>query len=267
MAAVHKLRRMDALGDHFLLPAERGNAATSIDRGLATGTAWTTGNRVEMARHGAPYFIRLLELLGGMAEGDELFITDWRGDDDERLGPAGPTLGETLVGLARRGVKVRGLLWRSHPQFLGFSQGEAGELARIVNEHGGEMLLDERVRRGGSHHQKLVLLRHGGRPELDVAFVGGIDLCHGRRDDDAHPGDPQAERLDPAYGERPPWHDVQIEVRGPAIGQLLETFRERWDDGTPLERRGLRLPRIAALRTEEPSLPDPIPAEAGVPAR
>ena len=29
-------------------------------------------------------------------------------------------------------------------------------------------------------------------PERDVAFVGGIDLCHGRRDDARHRGDPQA---------------------------------------------------------------------------
>ena len=256
---------MDSLADRFLAPGERGNDSTSIDRDLAPGTAWTTGNLVELARHGAPYFTRLLELLGEMAGGDELFITDWRGDDDERLGDAGPTLVETLVGVARRGVKVRGLLWRSHPQFLGFSQGTHGDLARSVNEQGGEMLLDQRVRRGGSHHQKLVLLRHRGRPELDVAFVGGIDLCHGRRDDETHRGDPQAERLDPAYGARPPWHDLQAEIRGPAVGQLYETFRERWNDRTPLERRGFRLPRIVAHRTKEPPLPDPIPA-AGVSA-
>ena len=53
-------------------------------------------------------------------------------------------------------------------------------MVREVNEAGGELLLDERVRRGGSHHQKLVLIRRA-RPEDDVAFVGGIDLCHGRR--------------------------------------------------------------------------------------
>jgi phosphatidylserine/phosphatidylglycerophosphate/cardiolipin synthase-like enzyme len=190
---------------------------------------------------------------------DELFIADWRGDDDQLLGPDGPTLGEILCSLATHGVIVRGLLWRSHPQAFGFSEEHAGRLARMVNEAGGQVLLDERVRRGGSHHQKLVLLRHRDRSHEDVAFVGGVDLCHGRRDDDGHDGDPQAERLDPAYGRRPPWHDLQVEVRGPALDQLFETFRERWNDRTPLERRGLRLPRILLRRTREPDLPEPLP--------
>ena len=86
--------------------------------------------------------------------------------------------------------------------------------------------LDERVRRDGSHHQKLVLIRRA-RPEDDVAFVGGIDLCHGRRDDRDHHGDPQPLELNPEYGDHPPWHDIQLEVRGLAIGDLAHTFRAR----------------------------------------
>ena len=58
-------------------------------------------------------------------------------------------------------------------------------------------MLDERVRRGGSHHQKLVLLRRA-RPEDDVAFVGGIDLCHGRHDDPTPPRRPPGDRAQPA---------------------------------------------------------------------
>ena len=51
-----------------------------------------------------------------------------------------------------------------------------------------------RVRTGGSHHQKLVVIRHRDQPERDIAYVGGIDLCHSRRDDAEHLGDPQALR-------------------------------------------------------------------------
>ncbi len=47
--------------------------------------------------------------------------------------------------------------------------------------------------------------RRGG----SVAFVGGIDLCHGRNDDHDHRGDPQPVELDRRYGPRPPWHDAQ----------------------------------------------------------
>src|SRR3954463_12842499 len=33
-------------------------------------------------------------------------------------------------------------------------------------------------------------------------------------------------------GPRPPWHDVQLELRGPTVGVLDTVFRERWDDPT-----------------------------------
>jgi phosphatidylserine/phosphatidylglycerophosphate/cardiolipin synthase-like enzyme len=248
--------------DWLLEADERGNRSTHIDEGKGSA-AWSTGNRIEALIHGSEYFDRLVGCVADLRAGDELFVTDWRGDDDELLSPDGPRVGELLTAAARRGVHVRGLLWRSHPQVFGFNQAEQGELARIVNEAGGEMLLDQRVRRAGSHHQKLVLLRSHGD---EVAFVGGIDLCHGRRDTAAHFGDPQAERLDPAFGPNPPWHDIQAEVRGPAIADLAESFRERWNDRTPLERRGFRRPRILARRTEEPPLPPPIPPFGTPPA-
>ncbi|MFP5394487.1 MAG: hypothetical protein ACLGI6_23850, partial [Gammaproteobacteria bacterium] len=85
-----------------------------------------------------------------------------------------------------------------------------------VNDAGGEVLLDQRVRPLGSHHQKLVVVRHPARPQDDVAFVGGIDLAHGRRDSTRHEGDPQRQDFADVYGERPAWHDVQVELRGPA---------------------------------------------------
>ncbi len=250
--------------DWFLSAAERGNPSTAIDVGREPA-AWTVGNRVEPLIHGADYFARLAACLAGARDGEELFVSDWRGDEDELLGPEGPPLGDLLAAAARRGVKVRGLLWRSHPQAFGFNQAEQGDLARTVNQAGGEVLLDARVRRTGSHHQKLVLVRRNG-PEAQVAFVGGIDLCHGRRDDAQHLGDPQAEPLDPSYGPRPPWHDVQAEVHGPAVSDLAESFRERWNDPTPLERRGFRLPRIVARATDEPPVPAPIPPGGASPA-
>ncbi len=36
------------------------------------------------------------------------------------------------------------------------------------------------------------------------------------------------------YGERPPWHDMQLQVRGPVVGALDTTFRERWTARAPL---------------------------------
>src|SRR6266516_4685736 len=115
-----------------------------------------------------------------------------------------------------------------------------------------------------SHHQKLVVLRHVGRPEQDVAYVGGIDLCHGRRDDHTHGGDEQPCPLGAAYGPRPPWHDVQIAIQGPAVADVETVFRERWEDPAPLTRSPLRRWRDRVLRPIEPApcpapLPDPQP--------
>ena len=78
-----------------------------------------------------------------------------------------------------------------------FSGQENRHLGEEVDAAGGQCLLDMRVRPGGSHHMKLVVLRHAGRPDRDVAFAGGIDLCHSRRDDAAHHGDPQPAGPDP----------------------------------------------------------------------
>jgi phosphatidylserine/phosphatidylglycerophosphate/cardiolipin synthase-like enzyme len=242
---------------------ERGNPATSIDRAHPDGAAWTEGNRVDTLIHGATYFARLATCLSELHEGDRVLIADWRGDHDELLGPDGPVLGDLLCDLARRGVQVRGLLWRSHPKVFGFNEEEDRELVRVVNGAGGELLLDERVRRGGSHHQKLVVLLHRDRSGDDVAFVGGIDLCHGRRDDERHGGDAQAERLDPVYGDHPPWHDIQAEVRGPAVADLVETFRERWNDPTALDRQNAHLGRLLP-RAPGAHPADPLPA-AGTP--
>jgi phosphatidylserine/phosphatidylglycerophosphate/cardiolipin synthase-like enzyme len=191
-----------------------------------------------------------------------VYFTDWRGDPDERLLPEWPTVGEVLVDLARSGVEVRALLWRSHSDHFHLSAQENRHLGTEVNEAGGEVLLDQRVHRFGSHHQKLFVIRHKGESERDVAFVGGIDLCHGRRDDAEHHGDPQPPPMDPRYGDRPPWHDAALELRGPVVGDLLRTFVERWDDPTPLDRRTpIRVVtrRIARMPRHPEELPEAFP--------
>jgi phosphatidylserine/phosphatidylglycerophosphate/cardiolipin synthase-like enzyme len=221
----------------FLTSSERGNDLSGLDGRHADGLAWSTGNRVETLVHGAVYFRRLLDAIRELESGDKLYFTDWRGDPDQLLSDdPDSTIGGVLAAAARRGVTVKGLLWRSHMDRLGFSAKENRHLGVQVNAVGGEVLLDQRVRLGGSHHQKLVVIRHEERVEHDVAFVGGIDLCHSRRDTADHHGDRQRQTMAPLYGEQPPWHDAQLAVQGPAVGDLEFCFRERWDDRSPLSR-------------------------------
>src|SRR4051812_3094563 len=250
----------------FLSSAERGNAATAIDERRGDGVAWTEGNCVEVLVDGAEYFRRLCAVLSTLGRGDRVHFTDWEGDGDERLAGVDTEINRVLADAVGRGAKVRGLLWRSHPRQAHFAEQANASLARQVNAAGGEVVLDERVRRGGSHHQKLVVIEHGDRSEDDVVYEGGVDLCHGRRDDADHSGDPQAIELDKRYGTRPPWHDVQLEVRGPAVGDLAFTFFERWQDPTPLDHRNPL--RIAARHlTGQPRTPTPFSARARPAAR
>ncbi len=227
----------EVLESWFLTSSDRGNDASGLDRRRPDGLAWSTGNRVETLVHGAVYFGRLLAAIRELGPGDQLYFTDWRGDPDQLLSDdPDSAVGAVLAAAARRGVQVKGLLWRSHLDKLGFSAEENRNLGEESNAAGGEVLLDQRVRLGGSHHQKLVVIRHTAGGDRDVAFAGGIDLCHSRRDDADHHGDRQRQAMAPLYGDRPPWHDAQVAVQGPAVGDLEFCFRERWDDRSPLSR-------------------------------
>jgi phosphatidylserine/phosphatidylglycerophosphate/cardiolipin synthase-like enzyme len=139
--------------------------------------------------------------------------------------------------LARRGVAIRGLLWRSHPALVRFNQDANRVLSTVVNRAGGQLVADQRVRRFGSHHQKLLVVHLPNRSGRCIAFVGGIDLSRGRRDGPDHLGDADPVRIDPRYSRRPPWHDLQLELHGPAVLDVDLTFRERWEDRTPRDHR------------------------------
>jgi len=243
----------------LLTTDERDNPATSLDRRHPGGRAWSVGNEVTALVHGATYFAELLVGIRRMVAGDVLLFTDWRGDPDERLDGPGTEVGEVLARAASRGVVVKGLIWRSHLDELQFSSGANRHLGDEIEAGGGECLLDMRVRVGGSHHQKLVVLRHPGRPELDVAYVGGIDLCHSRNDDRDHCGDPQPQPIAAVYGPTVPWHDVQTAIRGPAVGDVETVFRERWEDPAPLSRSPLRL--LSGVFRSEDRVADPLPLQ------
>jgi len=249
----------------FLSPPERRNPATRLDSRHPDGAAFSTGNSATPLIHGATYFAELVRRIGQQQPGDLLLFTDWRGDPDQMLtGDPDSGVSRTLCEAASRGVDVRGLVWRSHLDKLSFSASENRHLGEQIGAAGGECLLDMRVRTGGSHHQKFVVLRHPGRPELDVAFVGGIDLCHSRRDDADHGGDRQCQPMAGVYGPTPPWHDAMVELRGPVVGDVETVFRERWEDPQPLSRNPLH--RIAARVHHEDTYANPLPEQQRDPA-
>jgi len=254
----------DDVSTWFLSAPERGNPRTRLDAGHPGEQAWSTGNRVRPLVHGATYFAELFERIEATRDGDLIFFTDWQGDADEQLtGEPGSEVVEVLGRADERGVDVRGLVWRSHSEALGFSSGENRRLGKSLQDRGAEALLDMRVRLGGSHHQKMVVIRHRDDPARDIAYVGGIDLCHSRRDDADHGGDPQALTMAEEYGPTPPWHDIQAAISGPAVHDVETVFRERWEDPTALSLNPVHVV-VDRIRRLDRS-PDPLPEQQPAP--
>jgi phosphatidylserine/phosphatidylglycerophosphate/cardiolipin synthase-like enzyme len=250
--------------DWLLTKSERANAQTRLDDRHEGENAWSEGNLVRPLVHGSTYFAELCERIEAAQPEDLVLFTDWQGDADEQLlGEPGSEVVEVFARADERGVDVRGLIWRSHSEKLNFSSAENRLLGRQLQGRGAEALLDMRVRTGGSHHQKLVVIRYRGRPEQDIAFVGGIDLCHSRRDDAEHLGDPQALEMAPEYGDTPPWHDVMAAISGPAVHDVETVFRERWEDPTRLTRNPVYWTQDKLLRMD--MTPDPLPEQAPPP--
>src|SRR4051794_24217099 len=209
-------RQLGDGGHPWLLTAdERGNEAAGLP-------AWREGNAVRPLVDGRCYLPVLAAALARADPGDAVLFAGWRADPDELLDDDGPPLAAALVGAARRGTVVRGLLWRSHLEVLGYSLGANRALAQAVNAVGGQVLLDHRVRPLGSHHQKFVVLTRDGGPD-ETVFVGGIDLARSRRDGHAHRGDRQARPFSAVYGPTPAWHDVSLQLHGPAVRDVEQS--------------------------------------------
>ena len=248
--------REGSVADWFLSEFERGNDAARL-------RPWTEGNAVRPLVHGRVYYNALERVLAATGDGDSIQFVGWRADADQLLADGGPTVVEALCAAIGRGARVRGLLWHAHAGMVGSQVGPNRTLALAVNRAGGEVLLDQRVLPFGCHHQKMVVVRHAGRSEDDVAFIGGIDLDHGSRDDADHRGDRQSVGADPVYGPNPAYHDLQLWLQGPVVREAEETFRERWQNPAPMTRLPWHVipDRIRGLRRSAsplpPALPDP----------
>lgn len=262
------MRQLPDLTRWFLNRADRGNTHSKIDAQHRAGEGWSRDNLARPLVHGHTYFAELLQVIEQTGEGDIVWFTDWQSNEDQQLSDdPDSTLLQVLGDALDRGADVRALVWRSHPGLIGYSQEEHRDLGKSLQDLGGDVQLDMRVRRNGAHHQKFVVVRHRDDATRDVAYVGGIDLCHGRRDDANHGGDPQAEEIASEYGPRPPWHDVQVALQGPVVHDVETVFRERWQDSTPTSRNPFRRAKDAEdnlhdeLRPLPPQAPPPPPRD------
>ncbi len=212
---------------------------------------FTTGNQVAALVDGKGYMADLSHTLK-VCDGS-LLISGWRVTASQILDPVlqgGAPTGESFLDLvadaARRGCSVRALLFnvpgtRAPGPFRLWHAKDNYEFAKAVNTMGGEAILDSRLAKvpASAHHQKFIVAtsKTGGS---SVAYVGGIDVCLDRWDLAAHDGRPERQQDGLAIGElethtasQPAWHDIQVRVEGPAVGQIWQAFRDRWNDPRP----------------------------------
>jgi phosphatidylserine/phosphatidylglycerophosphate/cardiolipin synthase-like enzyme len=149
-----------------------------------------------------------------------VWLAGWYFSPDFRLRRDDARTLSELLGEAATRVEVRLLAWAGAP--LPLFHPDRREVRAVAREFASEtrvnVALDARERPLHCHHEKLVIIdnRH--------AFVGGIDLT-------SYAGD----RLDSS--EHAPrgslgWHDAAAHIRGPAVADVAEHFRLRWQEVT-----------------------------------
>ncbi|OAY65181.1 Phospholipase D alpha 1 [Ananas comosus] len=214
--------------------------------------------------------------------------------DPERMipGAEGVTVGELLKRKAAEGVAVLVMVWqdRTSVSFLGnaglmkthdeethkYFEGSAVKCFLCPRNADPTLTAVQHVEVGTefTHHQKTVTLdapaSDGSSSRHVVSFVGGIDICGGRYDDESHT---LFRDLDTTYlndfqqnnfphadlkhgGPREPWHDVHSKLEGPAAWDVLANFEQRWRKQSPREMSDCLL----NIRPE--IFPDPSPPDA-----
>lgn len=224
--------------EHWFIPSPSANRSP----------AFTTGNRVEAFVDGRGYFSDLQATLEHCDR--SLLIAGWRVSSDQCLKPraiggkaSGPTFLDAIKAVRRRGADVKALLfnvpgtdmpgpfrlWHAH---------DNREFCDQVIALGGDAILDSRLPDvpASSHHQKFILAL-SSTPQQSAAYLGGIDVCYDRWDHPPHDNCPERQRdfiregfIETHQPSQPGWHDIQVNIQGPAIAQIWEVFKDRWND-------------------------------------
>ena len=222
----HHRRRLDRLGHLHVLEPPPG--APLWVEGDPPPRA---GNELDVLIDGERALPAIAEAIQGARS--HVHIAGWhitpdfalvRGDRESRL--------RDLLAEVAEQADVRVLVWAGPP--LPVFQPHRSEVRRaredLITGTRIRCELDARERTMHCHHEKLVIV------DDEVAFVGGIDLT-------SLSGDRFDSRDHPADGDLG-WHDAATRLRGPAVADVAEHFRCRWQE-------------IAEERLARPERPDP----------
>ncbi len=209
-------------------------------------------NRVAFLVDGAAYFSAFRAAAARARR--SIFVLGWDFDSRIRLVPEGSSdglpeaLGDFLNALAKRSRTLQinvldwdfAMLYAADRELLPVYKVGWRTHRRL------HFRLDDAHPVGASHHQKVVVIDDA------IAFVGGLDLTHGRWDTPEHRPD-DTRRRHPDGGACPPFHDLQMLVDGEAAAALGELARERW------RRAGGRKVHAATAARDDPWPPELTP--------
>jgi phosphatidylserine/phosphatidylglycerophosphate/cardiolipin synthase-like enzyme len=207
----HHSRRLRKLGHGQVL-------AAPADGWAATGRPPREGNQLDVYVDGAEGLTEIAAAIE--AARSSVWLAGWYFSPDFQLTEAGAeTLRELLARTAER-VEVRLLAWAGAP--LPFFHPDRKDVRAVAESlRSGtrvRVALDSHERPLHCHHEKLVVV------DGEVAFVGGIDLT-------SYAGDRLDTNDHPARGSLG-WHDATSRIRGPAVADVAEHFRLRWEETT-----------------------------------
>ncbi len=220
--ASHHTRRLRKVG--------WGHALEAHERGWARGPMPPRGhNAVDVLIDGATFLPRVAEEL--KAARSHVHLTGWYFSPELALtrGENPVSVRNLLAELAER-IDVRVLVWSGAPiPVFRPSKGDVSAMVRrFCRGTKIECELDSCVRLMHCHHEKTIVI------DDRVAFVGGIDLTY----DSGDPYDSQQHLGRGGIG----WHDLAVRLEGPAVADVAEHFRLRWQGAT---REELPTPQVA----------------------
>ena len=192
------------------------HALDASTTGFAKGTSPPRGgNTLEVLIDGSEALPRMAEDMA--AAKSHVHLTGWFLSPELALSrEEEPLVVRTLLAQLADRVDVRVLLWKGAPlPAFRPSRGDVRKMERALTRHSKiKSALDSCAGASHSHHEKTIVI------DDRIAFVGGIDLTL----DGGDPYDTPNHRARGGIG----WHDAAVRIEGPAVRDVAEHFRLRW---------------------------------------
>jgi uncharacterized repeat protein (TIGR03803 family) len=204
---------------YFDMYANGKNPATSLfvhSNGKIYGTTFEGGAK----NQGVMYCVdvpRYIYLLGW-------WLTD---DFPILIGDPNSTVDQLFGHESAEGAQVRAMLWDSNKKtatqekYWPVGQQNQQAVDDINDMTNGAAIHDNNTLDFGAHHHKILVV--AGSQGL-IAFCGGLDLNPDRIYEQGQGPNSNGDT------KGAPLHDVHCRIQGPAAGDLVDTFMERWND-------------------------------------